>query len=239
MLERIKFAAIFTSNLDEFFMVRVGSLSDLALLEGAHIDNKSGKTPSEQLSSIFKAVVPLYKQRDKVVEQLEGRLRTCNICRMSMGELDNKAKKQVEAWFKDEILPVLSPQVVDLHHPFPHLPNKNLNIALSLRMGGGKDLFGIIPLPQDLAPVLPAQRAQRIHYVLLEDVLLEYADRVFDRFAITDKAVVAVTRNADISPEDEAFDYDEDFRKLMQKVIKKRGRAGPGAPGSAGGQQGG
>ena len=116
-----------------------------------------------------------------------------------MGELDNKAKKQVEAWFKDEILPVLSPQVVDLHHPFTHLPNKNLNIALSLRMGG-KDLFGIIPLPQTLPRYYLLKERSGIHYVLLEDVLLEYADRVFDRFAITDKAVVAVTRNADISP---------------------------------------
>ena len=84
LMERLKFAAIFTSNLDEFFMIRVGSLYDMTLVKEEHIDSRTGQTPEQQLQAIFKAVTPLYKQRDKVVEQLESRLRACNICRMSM-----------------------------------------------------------------------------------------------------------------------------------------------------------
>ena len=133
LMERLKFAAIFTSNLDEFFMIRVGSLYDMTLVKEEHIDSRTGQTPEQQLQAIFKAVTPLYKQRDKVVEQLESRLRACNICRMSMDEMDTKERKQVENWFQDEVRPILSPQVVDSRHPFPHLSNKVLNIVLRLQ----------------------------------------------------------------------------------------------------------
>ena len=225
LMERLKFAAIFTSNLDEFFMIRVGSITDMALVKETHVDNKSGRTPEEQLQAIFKAVVPLYKQRDKVFEQLDLRLRSCNICRMSMDQLDSKAKKQVDRWFQDMVRPVLSPLVVDTHHPFPHLPNKRLTIALALQ-ANGQETFGLLPVPSSIPPYLRLEE-RGLHYVLLEDVLLEYAKEVFDQFSITEKAVVAVTRNADISPEDEAYDVDEDFRQHMRKIVKKRARLAP------------
>ena len=104
LMERLKFAAIFTSNLDEFFMVRVGSLYDMTLVKEPHIDSRTGQTPEQQLQAIFKAAGPLYKQRDKVVEQLESRLRACNICRLSVEEMDTKERKQVENWFRDEVM---------------------------------------------------------------------------------------------------------------------------------------
>ena len=225
LMERLKFAAIFTSNLDEFFMIRVGSLTDMALVKQTHVDNKSGRTPQEQLQAIFKAVVPLYKQRDKVFDQLDLRLRACNICRLSMEELDTRAKKQVERWYQEEVRPVLSPLVVDLHHPFPHLGNKRLTIALALRRGD-QESFGFLPLPPGIPPFLRLDE-RGVHYVLLEDVLMEYAGDVFDQFTIVEKAVIAVTRNADISPEDEAYDVDEDFRQHMRKIVKKRARLAP------------
>ena len=99
LFERLKFAAIFTSNLDEFFMIRVGSIYDMTLIKQTHVDSKSGMTPAEQLRAIFKAVAPLYKQRDKLFSQLEARLRSCNICSLSIGELDTKERKQVERHF--------------------------------------------------------------------------------------------------------------------------------------------
>ena len=225
LLERLKFIAIFTSNLDEFFMIRVGSLTDMAMVKQTHVDNKSGRTPQEQLQAIFKAVVPLYKQRDKVFDQLDLRLRACNICRLAMEELDSRAKKQVERWYQEEVRPVLSPLVVDLHHPFPHLGNKRLTIALALRRGD-QESFGFLPLPPGIPPFLRLDE-RGVHYVLLEDVLMEYAGDVFDQFTIVEKAVIAVTRNADISPEDEAYDVDEDFRQHMRKIVKKRARLAP------------
>ena len=124
LMERLKFAAIFTSNLDEFFMIRVGSLYDMTLVKEEHIDSRTGQTPEQQLQAIFKAVTPLYKQRDKVVEQLESRLRACNICRMSMDEMDTKERKQVENWFQDEVRPILSPPGGGFRHPFPTCPTR-------------------------------------------------------------------------------------------------------------------
>ena len=103
-------------------MIRVGSISDMTLSKEHHVDSKSGLTPQQQLQAIFKAVPALYKQRDKIVSQLETRLRSCNICNLTPEELDGKERKQAERWFRDYVQPVLSPMVVDAHHPFPHLP---------------------------------------------------------------------------------------------------------------------
>ena len=128
LFERLKFAAIFTSNLTEFFMIRVGSISDMALSREHHVDSKSGLTPRQQLQAIFKAVPALYKLRDKAVSRLEKRLRSCNICRLDPGELDGRERKQTERWFRDYVQPVLSPMVVDIHHPFPHLPSGTLAV---------------------------------------------------------------------------------------------------------------
>ncbi len=220
LIERLKFAAIFSSNLDEFFMVRVGSLHDMTLIKETHIDNKTGKTPQEQLDDIFKAVIPLYRQRDRVMEDLENRCRECNICRLSYNELDEKAKKQVITWFENELRPILSPQIVDFHHPFPHLPNRGLSIAMILK-DEDRELLGILPVPNIVPPFLRLEE-RGIHYILTEDVLKEFAGRIFDQFTIKDRAVISVTRNADISPEDEAYDVDMDFRQHMKKIVKKR-----------------
>ncbi|MCD8365719.1 MAG: polyphosphate kinase 1 [Clostridiales bacterium] len=225
LMERLKFAAIFASNLDEFFMVRVGSLHDLSLLKEKHIDARTGKTPQEQLDDIFKALVPLYKRRDKVMAELESRCRACNICRMDYGELDNKAKKQAALWFESEVHPILSPQIVDVHNPFPHLANKGLYIVLVLQRDD-KDLLGILPVPDSLPAFLRLNEGG-VHFILTEDVLMEFTDRVFDQYLILEQAVICVTRNADIAPEDEAYDVDMDFRQLMRKIVKKRTRLAP------------
>ena len=222
LLERLKFTEIFTSNLDEFFMVRVGSLKDMTLLEEKHIDNKSGLSPEEQLSAVFEACRPLYDDRDRIFGDTELELRSCNICRLSVEELSTKHKKEVSDWFHNEMQPLLSPQLIDIHHPFPHLSSKNLNIILHIEVENKKS-FGIIPVPAELPRVLYFD-GPGIRYILLEDVLLYFADEVFNAVRIIDKAIFSITRNADISPEDEAFDIDEDYCELMKKVIRKRTR---------------
>ena len=225
LFERLKFAAIFTSNLDEFFMIRVGSISDMTLSKQTHVDSKSGLTPTEQLQAIFKTVPGLYKQRDKIISQLEKRLRTCNICNLSPGELDGKERKQVERWFRDYVQPVLSPMVVDSHHPFPHLPSNSLTIALTLQMEG-KRCFGLVPIPKNLPPYLRLEE-RGLRYLLTEQVVLAFADALFENCRVEEKCVISVTRNADISPEDEDYDVGEDFRAHMQKILKKRARLAP------------
>ena len=225
LFERLKFAAIFTSNLDEFFMIRVGSISDMTLSKQTHVDSKSGLTPTEQLQAIFKTVPGLYKQRDKIISQLEKRLRTCNICNLAPNELDGKERKQVERWFRDYVQPVLSPMVVDSHHPFPHLPSNSLTIALTLQMEG-KRCFGLVPIPKNLPPYLRLEE-RGLRYLLTEQVVLAYADSLFENCQVEEKCVISVTRNADISPEDEDYDVGEDFRAHMQKILKKRARLAP------------
>ncbi len=121
LIERLKFIAIYTSNLDEFFMIRVGSLFDMQSLKEDIIDNKSGMDPNEQLIRIFKAVRPMYKKRDKVYKALEKQLRSHNICQFSYSELNKKEKNYIAQYFEASIEPVLSPQIVDAHHHFPIL----------------------------------------------------------------------------------------------------------------------
>ena len=225
LFERLKFAAIFTSNLDEFFMIRVGSISDMTLSKQTHVDSKSGLTPAQQLQAIFKTVPGLYKQRDKIIAQLEKRLRTCNICNLSPAELDGKERKQVERWFRDYVQPVLSPMVLDSHHPFPHLPSNSLTIALTLQMEG-KRCFGLVPIPKNLPPYLRLEE-RGLRYLLTEQVVLAFADVLFENCQVEEKCVISVTRNADISPEDEDYDVGEDFRAHMQKILKKRARLAP------------
>lgn len=222
LFERLKFASIFTSNLDEFFMIRVGSIYDMTLSKQSHIDSKSGMTPSEQLEAIFKAMPALYKQRDKTISTINSRLRSCNICCLSPGELDGKEKKQAEQWFRDSIYPVLSPMVINGHHPFPHLPSKSLNVVLVLQREGER-VFGLVPIPRVL-PEFFCFNEQGLRYILTEQLVLEYAGRLFRSYQVVEKHVMCVTRNADISPEDEDYDVGEDFREHMIKVLKKRNR---------------
>ncbi len=146
LLERLMFVSIFINNLDEFFMVRVGSLFDLSILHENKIDNRSGMTPSEQLNSIYEEVKPLYRKKEKNYYEIENNLKSYGISSVSINELNNTERDYVKQYFKHQILPILSPQIIDTHHPFPHLLNKVINIVTILK-SKGKSVFGIIPVP--------------------------------------------------------------------------------------------
>ena len=162
LLERMKFVAIFTSNLDEFFMIRVGSLYDMASLKEMELDRRSKMTPKEQLERIYEAVEPLYKERDKTYSEIKKRLSPYGICGLSFKELQDPEKKYVKKYFKEQILPVLSPQIVDRNHPFPHLLNKEIYVIASLKRGNQK-LFGLVPVPTYLSEILLLPGLSLIH----------------------------------------------------------------------------
>ena len=132
LLERLKFVAIFTSNLDEFFMIRVGSLFDMAATDPKAVDARSGMTPMEQLDAIYQAVAPLYKERDKTYADIKKQLAPYGVCSLNFKELESNEKKYVKKYFKEQMLPVLSPQIVDANHPFPHLVNKEIYVTANL-----------------------------------------------------------------------------------------------------------
>ena len=228
LLERLKFASIFTSNLDEFFMIRVGSLFDLMGVEPGRRDSRSGMTPEEQLHAIYDAVRPLYREREAVCLGLERLLRRYDICRLEWKELPGSEKKYCQRYFHSEVEPIISPQIVDTHHPFPHLKNNVLHIGAWVKYRS-RDVFGVIPMPEALPGVLFLPCDEGLRYIHMEELLLHHAGDIFANYDVRAKCVFRVTRNADINPEDEAFDMDEndDFRKKMRKALRQRTRLAP------------
>lgn len=235
LLERMKFVAIFTSNLDEFFMIRVGSLYDMVQTDDGHRDSRSGMTPQEQLDAIYEAVAPLYKERDKTYAEIKKELSPYGVCGLDFKELEADEKKYAKKYFKEQILPVLSPQIVDSSHPFPHLLNKEIYVTASLKGTNGKknkegakesekeQMLGIVPVPTYVSDILMLP-GHDIRYIRMEKVIMEYLHLVFDQYEVSDPNYICVTRNADVSPDDEALEVTDDFRKLMQKTLHKRRR---------------
>ena len=222
LLERMKFVAIFSSNLDEFFMIRVGSLFDMAHADAKARDSRSGMTPDEQLEKIFEAVAPLCKERDKTYSDIQKQLHPYGVCGLSYKELEQQEKKYVKKYFKDQILPILSPQIVDANHPFPHLLNKEIYVTANLR-DKDKTMQGIVPVPQFVSNILYLP-GHDIRYIRMENIIVEHLNLVFPKYTVTDANYICVTRSADINPEDEALEVNDDFRHLMKKTLHKRRR---------------
>ena len=222
LLERLKFISIFTSNLDEFFMIRVGSLYDLAAMKKDAADGKTGMTAQQQLDAIYDETRRLTRLKDETYLKLESLLREKGICDLAIEELGKEDAKFVKQYFKAEIEPILSPQIVDGHHPFPHLANKMMHIGAALQDKNGS-VFGVIPLPASLPDILllPGEGAR---YVRVSQIVLSQTEKLFAPYQVLEKAALCVTRNADITPNDEAFEVDEDFRQTMRKLLKERRR---------------
>lgn len=228
LLERLKFISIFTSNLDEFFMIRVGSLFDMNLLDPSAIDKKSGLTPMEQLKKIYKEVDRLIVKREEILKEVEERLRVFGISSLEIEELEPNEHKFVKNYFKNSIEPILSPQIVDSHHPFPHFLNKHRYVGLTLKHKSNQ-MFGVIPLPTSLPEVvfLPGEETR---FILVSRIVQEYASTLFDVYETTENVVFSVTRNADINPDDVSLEdsFEDivgkkvDFRKKMRKLLNKR-----------------
>lgn len=223
-LERLKFLSIFTDNLDEFFMIRVGSLTDLAALKNTDTDSRSGMTPGEQLSAIYKETGRLYKDGEKVWRMTDHQLREYGICTLDFSELSREEKNFVKKYFHTEIAPVLSPQIVDVHHPFPHLAGKTVHIGAVLNRKG-HSVFGVIPVPACLPAVLYLP-GEDLRYIPMEKVISAYLGEVFECYKIKEQVEFCIIRNADINAGDEEFELEEDFRNQMKLALKKRKRLG-------------
>lgn len=225
LMERLKFLAIFSNNLDEFFMVRVGSLHDLSLMTPDDIDNKSGDTPAEQLAAIFDEVKPLIKYRDEIYSGLCHELEHYGIADLKYSELSKSEKKFVENYYRLYIAPVLSPQIIDKSHPFPHLKNKALYAAAVLK-SGNRELLGIIGVPDTVEPILRIENGGR--YIRAEEIISAHINDYFGTFKPEHHAVISVTRNADLTIDEENFDEENyDYRSYMSALLKKRDRLAP------------
>ena len=207
LLERLKFISIFTSNLDEFYRVRCGSLYDLSLIDNDYVDNKTGLSAQDQLYAIFDRTKFLYKRRDDVFKSLNHLLKENDIFDLDLDDLTKKETKFINKYFFDSIYPLLSPQVIDVHHPFPHLLNKSLNIMLILKNKYDEILFGLIPVPSSLPKIIYSPK-HGMRFILLEKIIYDYANEVFSNYKVEFKTVVSVTRNADIVLSDSQIDED-------------------------------
>lgn len=226
VFERLKFLSIFTNNLDEFYMIRVGSLYDQTLLDNMPVDNKTGLTAKEQLHLIFAATAPLYAEKDAAFRAVSKSLDSCGVTALGMDTMEDWERGYVEDYFTLELQPLLSPQIINVRHPFPHLPNKRLYVAARLTNNKNSALYGLIPVPPALPRVLFLPGSE-LRYVLLEDIILHYAQRVFEIYSVAEKTVLCVTRNADLGVELDLGDEDVDFRQYMKEILKKRSRLAP------------
>ena len=226
LLERLKFISIFTSNLDEFFMVRVGSLFDLSVMTPRVVENKSGKTPRQQLDLIYDAVRPMIRSRDAAYAKLLQELKAYGVEDIPFELLEEKQRGYIRQYYKENIRPLLSPQIIDPRHPFPHLKNKALYAAALLR-NKNHWLLGIVAVPDSVPDILrlPDEPGK---FVRVETIVLYYLKKIFHIYTVEEQAIISVTRNADLSYDEEKFDEDNpDFRSHMSKLLRLRDRLAP------------
>ncbi|MDY0256819.1 polyphosphate kinase 1 [Gudongella oleilytica] len=220
LLERLKFVAIYATNLDEFFMIRVGSLYDELAYAPTAIDTKSGLTPGEQLSKIYGMVAELNKDYNKCFLKVERELKSKSIESLDISDLNEQEHKFVKKYFTDTIYPLLSPQIVDTHHPFPHLANKSIYVMCMLKQKN-KKILGIVPVPESIPPLL-TMPVSSVRYIHTEKIISEYLGSIFESYQIGERTCLSVTRNADISSDEDMFSENVDFRKRMKKLLKER-----------------
>lgn len=228
LFERMKFIAIFESNLDEFFMVRAGSMHDRALISAEMRDDKTKMTAREQLDAIYRDAKPLCELCGGIFERLEKQLADKGIIRENARTISDAEAKTMKSYFKHEILPLLSPQIIDAKHPFPHLENKKLYVISELERNG-KTYYGIIPILQSFERMYfsPSDDTDEIRYILIEDILMRYLKDIFKIYNVKSRAVIRVTRNADIEVADNFSDDSIDYRSYVDVIIKKRGKLSP------------
>lgn len=228
LFERLKFLSIFDTNLEEFFMVRVGSLEDLSRLKKKAVDNKSNMTPEDQLLAIMKECKRLYQKKDSVYTSIINDFKSEGINIEKVSNLDKKDYETVKFFFDSKIEPILNFQVVDRVRPFPRLPNLSINVIFNLirqrENKKDKNYFGIIYVPDKIDRYL---KVSQTTIVLLEDIIREFGENVFDNYNCISKHIMSVTRNADISYDDDDYDVDLDYRSYMKDVLKRRKRLQP------------
>lgn len=226
LCERLTFASIYQSNLNEFFMVRVGSLYDQTLLDKKIRENKTGMTSQEQIDAILKRTKQIDKRKEAVYEELMERVAEQGIRILRFNELDEEGAAYLERYFESEIAPLISPTVVGRRQPFPFLRNKEIYAVAVLGSKGKKDRLGIIPCTSNIFGRLIAVPGMQGTYMLAEELILHFAPAVFKGYKIKSKSLLRITRNADIDA-DALYDEDLDYREFMEGLIKQRKKLAP------------
>ena len=221
-LEKLKFVSIFVSNLDEFFMVRVGSLHDLSSLKKEVKDNKTGMNAEEQISAILNALPEMYREKDEIFKKVSEELENSNIKKLNYSDLNLEQKKFVEDFYMKRIDQLVSPQIVDINHPFPFLENTKLYAFAHLEKDKEK-VFGIIPV-RNTYPKYLLLPGEKVEYILMEEIILNQIDQIFKEYKILSKNIIKVTRNTDFVDDRDTWEEFDDYTEYMKSILKKRKR---------------
>lgn len=226
LCERLSFASIYQNNLDEFFMVRVGSLADRMLLSKNLRDSKTHMTAEEQIRAVLKDVARLNRRKDAVYATLMSRLEDCGVRLVNFKKLEGQESRELERYFDAEIAPLLSPTLVTRRQPFPFLQNREIYAVGVLVGKSGKEKLGIIPCGTGVIPRLISVPGRPGAYMLSEELILHFLPKVFGGNRVVAKSLLRMTRNADIDA-DTLYDEGLDYREFMAKLIKRRRRLAP------------
>ena len=222
LCERIKFAAIFGSNMDEFFMVRVGSLYDQTLLKTNKTDNVTHMTAAEQIAAITPRVADLQAKCDKYFAHLVQALDEQGYKKVDFTKLGKQQEHFWKEYFHRELLPLLSPQIVDQRHPFPFLYNKQIYYIAQLHSKNDGISYGIVPVNPQFERVLFIRDGDATCYAFVEELIGHFAASIFTASTVQKQCLFRVTRNADITVDEGMMDHDVDFRDVMSELLKKR-----------------
>jgi polyphosphate kinase len=226
LCERLTFVSIYQSNLDEFYMVRVGSLVDQMLLAKDIRENKTNMTPKEQLDAILARTKKLNRKRDVVYEEIMESLEEYGVHMLNFHKIEKEDRNYLERYFEAEVAPVISPSIVGKRQPFPFLRNKEIYAVVVLETKKGKEKLGIIPCSSaGIQRLIPVPRKTGT-YMLSEELILHFVSKIFKGYHIKAKSLLRITRNADIDA-DALYDEDLDYREFMVELIKARKKLAP------------
>ena len=228
LAEKLNFISIFQTNLDEFFMVRIGSLYDQMLFYPDSKDNKTGMTGLEQLKACLKRTHYLTKKKDRIYENVMNELKTAGWSVIKYKDIENKEdRRYFEEYFERELLPLISPQVISKRQPFPFINNREMYVVVRLESKKGKRKMGIISCANAMDERLVALPSQPQKFILVEDIILHFASRIFSKYTVKEKALIRVTRSADIDEDDHSLEGHDDYREMMENLIKQRRKLSP------------
>ena len=223
LAEQMNFASIYGSNLDEFFMIRVGSLYDQTLLKEEKRENKTNMTPTAQLHAIMPVVSELQEHCDKIVNKLFSHLKEYGYEKVDFSKLTKEEERFWKKYFLSELFPVLSPQIIDRRHPFPFLRNMETYVGAKVKdKGDDSESFGILPISSQFERLIFVRMGEVTKVALVEELVRRFAHLAFGRYAVTESCIFRVTRNADINLQEAMQDQDLDYREVMSELLKKR-----------------
>ena len=226
LAEQLKFLSIYGSNLDEFFMVRVGSLQERAnLMRGKKEkrENKTNMTAEEQLAAIMPKTAQLQEDCDKYYVKALENLAACGYRKVDFDKLSKEDEHFWKKYFQSELFPILSPQIVDSRHPFPFLRNKEIYLGVLLHeKHSAENTLGIVPISSQMERMHLVRKDNETLFALTEELVLHYAALIFGKENVQEKCLFRVTRNADIDVKEGMMDHDIDYREIMADLLKRR-----------------